>query len=94
MSDEDFLPEEVVRAQVRVIAGASGRDADDLLACSVGEVLLLTQAYQGAAAAREQTQLEALVKWLNVVAAVAGPIATVAGALAGGIGVASAAKAL
>ncbi len=84
------MNEQDVRACLRVLANASGRDAEDLLRCSAFEALALTDAYRDAAADREHTDLGRLTEWLEVVTKVAGPAGTLLGAIAAGIGLVAA----
>lgn len=85
---------EDLREQVKALAGARGVDVADIEALTFPQAQLEVAGYRLANASRDLTGLDRFVAWLNVAASVMGPIGTIAGALAAGIGVAGAASKL
>lgn len=83
------MTREDVLAQVQVLSAATGRDAEDLLQCTIEELTLITTAYREAGSVKVLGDLDKLVLWLGFAASVAGPVATIAGAIVAVFGVAA-----
>ena len=83
------MTEQDARAALRVLASASGRDAEDLLRCSVTEVSVLIAAYRDAVSEKDRTDLDRVSEWLGIVAKVASPLGSIISAMSGGVGLIS-----
>ena len=82
------MTEQDIREQLLVLGATTGRDVADLETVPLGELLLQLEAYQGAAADREPTAFDQAVLIVEQLARIAGPLATIAGAITSGVTVA------
>jgi hypothetical protein len=83
---------EGMRAQVEALGHLSGREADDLMGCTLEELTLLVQAYRDSPAPPDTMAWDNFLKVLQYFVQVAGPLATIAGAFTSVFGAATAAK--
>jgi hypothetical protein len=92
--DAEQMTVEEVEQGVIAFAGLTGQSAEDVRVSTLGEVQLQLQGWKEAAAGHVPTALERFEAWLALAAKVLGPVATILGAVTGGVGLVSAAKAV